>query len=334
MLYGGSERKCFIHVGTHKTGTTSIQHLLSRNSSALQERGYFYPQAGRLESSSGHHNLAWEISGDHRFRDNYGSIDDLIKEVKSRSDHIILSSEDFGWSLYNKSNFSDFILLLQSSGFLVTFILYVRNQIDYLPRAYLTSLDCGGNLSWREWTFLNVDYCDLLRRFRESANVDIIVRSYDQARTSICRDFLSIFNLTLRDLHVEDEVWENVSRPLRDYLRIFLQNRMSRNLDENEETTINRLVSPEAKKIRLSPALRVDLFHRFRDTNRNLFIQYGIPEPKMDNTPGVQDSPETPYVDELFSEAIESHLLKPQRQTAARQDGFGTLHSNSHGENT
>lgn len=81
MLYGGSERKCFIHIGTHKTGTTSIQHLLIRNSSALRERGYCYPQAGRLELSPGHHNLAWEISSDHRFRDNYGSIGDVIKEV-------------------------------------------------------------------------------------------------------------------------------------------------------------------------------------------------------------------------------------------------------------
>ena len=276
-------RKCFIHVGTHETGTTSIQHLLSRNSSALQERGYFYPQAGRLESSSGHHNPAWEISGDHRFRDNYGTIEDLIKEVRSRSDHIILSSEDFGWSIYNKSGFSDFILLLQSSGFLVTFILYVRNQIDYLPRAYLTTVDCGGKVSWREWTYLNVDYCDLLRRFRENANVEIIVRSYDQARTWICRDFLSILNLTLRDLQVEDEVWENVSRPLREYLLIFLQNRLGRRLLESEETAVNTLVPAEARKIRLSPAVRVDLFHRFRDTNRNRFIQYGIPEPEMDN---------------------------------------------------
>lgn len=305
-------RKCFIHVGTHKTGTTSIQHLLSRNSNALQKRGYYYPRAGRLELSPGHHNLAWEISGDPRFQDDYGSLDDLIREVNDKSDHIILSSEEFGWSLYDKSRFSDFILLLQASGFLVTVILYLRNQMDYLPRAYLTTLECGGSKSWREWTFFNVDYCDLLRRILENANVDVIVRSYDQARTSICRDFLSIFNLTLRDLHVNDEVWENVSRSLREYLLIFLQNRMGRKLFEDEETAVNKLVSPEAKKIALSPALRVELFHRFSDTNRNLFIQYGIPEPKMDNTSGVQYSPYTPYIDTLFSENTESQLLKPE----------------------
>lgn len=308
-------RNCFIHIGTHKTGTTSIQHLLSRNSSALEERGYFYPQAGRLDWLPGHHNLAWEISGDLRYRSDYGSIDDLIREVKNKSEHIILSSEDFGWSLYNGSNgskFSDFILLLQSSGFLVTVILYVRNQIDYLPRAYLTALECGVKLSWREWEYFNVDYCDLLRRVHENANVDVIVRSYDQARASICRDFLSIFNLTLRDLHLDDEVWENASRSLREYLLIFLQNRMGRRLLESEETAVNTLVSAEARKIRLSPALRADLYHRFRDANRNLFIQYGIPEPEMENGTGVHDSSDTPYVDELFSENIEAYLLKSE----------------------
>lgn len=326
-------RRCFIHIGTHKTGTTSIQRLLSRNSSALQERGYFYPRAGRLKLVSGHHNLAWEMSGDERFRDKYGTIDDLIREVKIRPEHIILSSEDFGFSLDNKSNFSAFISLLQSSSFLVTVIMYVRNQIDYLPRLYLTMVDCGGKVSWGEW-ISDFDYCALLRRVCESANVDIVVRSYDQARTSICRDFLSIFNLRLRDLHVDDELLENQSLSIREYLVIFLQNRLGRKLFRYEVTAVSRLVSPGARKIRLSPALRVGLFHRYRDTNRNLFIQYGIPEPKMESKSRVRDCPGTLYVDELFTEDTESRVLRSRRQTVARQEGFGRLYSNSHGETT
>lgn len=329
-------RKCFIHIGTHKTGTTAIQHLLTRNTSALQEKGYFYPQAGRLELLPGHHNVAWEISGDHRFQNHYGTIDDLMREVKHRSENIILSSEDFECSLYNKSKFSDFISLLQSCGFLVTVILYVRNQIDYLPRLYLTLMYSGLDLSfknvleptletgefrWREWIF-NFDYCDLLGRVGEHANVNVIVRSYEQARTSMCRDFLSIFNLTLRDLHVEDEVFEHVSSPLREYLLVFLHNRMGRSPLENEEKAVNSLVPPGAKKIDLSPVVKLDLFRKFRDTNRRLFLQYGIPEPKMENTYGGQDYPDTPYIDRLFTENIEADLLETERQMVARQEGF------------
>jgi len=68
--------------------------------------------------------------------------------VKERSDDVILSSEDFECSLYNTSSFSDFISALQSSGFEVTLILYVRNQVDYLPRIYLTLLHFGLNLNF------------------------------------------------------------------------------------------------------------------------------------------------------------------------------------------
>jgi hypothetical protein len=323
--HGANMRRCFIHIGTHKTGTTAIQKVLSRNSSALEKRGYLYPQSGRLELHSGHHNLAWEISGDHRFQDAYGTIDDLSREVKDRSEDIILSSEDFECSLDNSSKFSDFVSLLRSSGFLITVILYVRNQIDYLPRIYLTLLHFGLNLTfdcilrstldkgefrWREWVF-NFDYCDVLTRIGEIANVNVVVRSYERARTSVCSDFLSIFNLTLRDLHVDEEVFENVSLPLRDYLQMFLLHRMGRRLLENEEKAVNGLVPPGAKKIDLSPVVKLDLYRKFRDTNWNLFLQCGIPEPKIENISGAQNFPETPYIDQLFSENIEHCLTKP-----------------------
>ncbi len=317
-------RRCFVHIGTHKTATTSIQHLLDRNSSALLQRGYFYPQAGRPEGLPGQHNLAWEISGDHRFQDAYGTIGDLSREVKDRCEDIILSSEDFGCSLYNRSGFLEFVSVLQSSGFLVTLILYVRNQVDYLPRIYLTLLHFGfkqtfdcilastldkGEFRWREWIF-NFDYCDLLRWVDENANVNVIVRSYEHSRTSVCSDFLSIFKLTLRDLHRDDEVFEHVSLPLRDYLLMFLQNRMGRRLLENEEKAVFRLVPPGAKKINLSPLVKLDLFRRFSDANHRLFIQYGIPEPKIENSDGAPNFPESQYVDDLFSEKIENCIAE------------------------
>ena len=338
-------RRCFLHIGTHKTGTTSIQHLLSRSSSALAEKGYFYPQSGRLEELPGHHNLAWEISGDPRFRKNAGTSDDLLREVKDKSAHIILSSEDFGASLDHEARFSAFLSSVELSGFSVTIIVYLRNQVDFLPRVYLTHLHAGWDLTWRESlmkidhsklldgvrendrlpqayrillhsgsaltrrrSILDADYCDFLRRARENANVELIVRSYDQARTSICGDFLSIFNLGLSDLHVDGEVWLNASLPLREYLLLFLRNRMGRELLENEKTAVNALVPAEAKEIALSPAERVHLFQKFRHDNRTLSVQYGIPEPEIGDISEVKDSPDAPYIDRLFSENMVSRL--------------------------
>jgi hypothetical protein len=89
-------RQCFIHVGTHKTGTTSLQRALSRHQETLRSRRYLYPRTSRPpQAPDGHHNVALEISGDRRFRSEYGTLEDLIAEIQgARDHHILLSSED------------------------------------------------------------------------------------------------------------------------------------------------------------------------------------------------------------------------------------------------
>lgn len=45
--------KCFLHIGTEKTATTTIQSFLSLNRKRLREYGYFYPESiGFLNHSS------------------------------------------------------------------------------------------------------------------------------------------------------------------------------------------------------------------------------------------------------------------------------------------
>src|SRR5438309_11963248 len=36
---------CFLHIGTEKTGTTSIQNFLAQNRDHLREKGILYPRA-------------------------------------------------------------------------------------------------------------------------------------------------------------------------------------------------------------------------------------------------------------------------------------------------
>src|SRR5215831_15350027 len=89
-------RTCHVHIGTHKTGTTSLQLAMSENAPALLRHGYLYAATGRpAEVPTGHHNLAWEITADRRFRPAYGTLEDLIREVRHHSGDVILSSEGF-----------------------------------------------------------------------------------------------------------------------------------------------------------------------------------------------------------------------------------------------
>ena len=39
-------KTAYIHIGTHKTGSTSIQDFLFKNRTKLRDRGFLYPLSG------------------------------------------------------------------------------------------------------------------------------------------------------------------------------------------------------------------------------------------------------------------------------------------------
>src|ERR1700728_1789519 len=204
-------RQCFLHVGTHKTATTSLQHFLSTSPQELAERGWFYPRTGRpAEASTGHHNLAWEISGDRRFRPENGGREALIGEIAETDRNIIISSEDFECSEHHSVRFEEFIAAIRKLGLRVNLVVYLRNQIDYAESLYCTMVEFGfnkpffafadeimeaGTLQWREWIF-PFRYHDFIAQLASFTDVEVIVRSYDWPRMgSPILDFLSIVGL-------------------------------------------------------------------------------------------------------------------------------------------
>src|SRR5437764_216315 len=55
------KRLCYIHVGPHKTGTTSIQWFLQENRAQFLEHGYFVPKSETKRGA--HHALAEKLCG-------------------------------------------------------------------------------------------------------------------------------------------------------------------------------------------------------------------------------------------------------------------------------
>ncbi|HJY52915.1 MAG TPA: hypothetical protein VKD89_02735, partial [Candidatus Udaeobacter sp.] len=54
-------RVCHIHVGPHKTGTTSIQWFLQENRAELLTHGYFVPESETRRGA--HHALVEKLAG-------------------------------------------------------------------------------------------------------------------------------------------------------------------------------------------------------------------------------------------------------------------------------
>ena len=55
------KRVCYVHVGPHKTGTTSIQWFLQENRAELLKLGYFVPESDTKRGA--HHALAERLAG-------------------------------------------------------------------------------------------------------------------------------------------------------------------------------------------------------------------------------------------------------------------------------
>jgi hypothetical protein len=137
---------CFLHVGTHKTGTTSIQAFLRDNEARFARRGVLVPRAGRGEDRAGHHNLSQELLGASGFVEERGGLAALVAELaRSDASRAVISSEDF--SLLSRSHQALVTLrdAIGAAGFAPTIIIYFRPQVSYCVSIYAEIVK-NGNL--------------------------------------------------------------------------------------------------------------------------------------------------------------------------------------------
>lgn len=92
----GRKPRLLLHVGTHKTGTTSIQKVLHDHRPYDRERGLFYPVPPRalIPSSHPHHDLAHCLAGDRpEERARAAIFRSYVRKAAHPLDRIVISSE-------------------------------------------------------------------------------------------------------------------------------------------------------------------------------------------------------------------------------------------------
>jgi hypothetical protein len=285
-------RTCFVHIGTHRTGTTSIQRILSRHAPDLRRHNYLYARTGRpSDAPNGHHNLAWEISGDRRFRAEYGTAADLFNEIGNWPYDVILSSEDFESSAYNGHGFDTFLRALRANEFTVRVIVYFRNQVDYAQslyqilllfdfpgsfREFLREVLDEGHCRWWDWTF-PFCYRSLVTRLEALDFVTIDARSYDRAPGGSVRDFFSVLGLDTTALGIDSSVRDNGRPAPVDCVLRFCQNAKGAPLDSLEQRIIEGLYqSMGAVPLGIRESSRRRIADRFRESNQYLRDRYGV----------------------------------------------------------
>ncbi|EAQ03092.1 hypothetical protein OB2597_13148 [Pseudooceanicola batsensis HTCC2597] len=127
-----------LHIGTHKTGTTSAQDTFHANRATLAEHGVVYPDLGR---HTGHHGLltdwialpqAYRLPGGAR-----AALEKLAADWRGTDRTLLLSSEEFSRA-GGRGGRVDFNELRRIfSGYELTLICVLRDQKSFLQSVYL-----------------------------------------------------------------------------------------------------------------------------------------------------------------------------------------------------
>jgi hypothetical protein len=150
--------RCTLHIGTEKTGTTSIQRALAAARIELRQNGFLFPKG--LGAPDGHRKLATYSLDDGRFDDGRRKYKlftneavhqhraDVRKELEDLSTrhagkHLILSSEHCHSRIIRGQEVARLADLLHQFCVSVDIVVYIRPQHELAVSLYSTALRVG-----------------------------------------------------------------------------------------------------------------------------------------------------------------------------------------------
>ena len=206
----------YVHIGPHKTGTTSIQHALLVNQDILKKRGVLCPQTGRpWHNSAATHNLAWQLRNPNgvRFKKNDGTWDELLEEIRTtrRIDKVLLSSEDF--CLLRLEQFQAMGEHLRDYD--TKIILYLRRQdqaLQSLWAEFVRNNNTPGDIEcfydWLEnnnYSYPSFDYLSIVNKLETVfSRENVILRIFDPSdfKENLFFDFLDLCGIKYKGCQI------------------------------------------------------------------------------------------------------------------------------------
>lgn len=214
----------YIHIGTEKTGTTSLQNFFQLNREVLAENGIWYPKCVGIEK---HFSLsiycrAESIMDDLNARTDLNSIGSirkfknelpgkLLEEMSSlhySPRKLILSSEHLSSRLFNRHELEKLKELVSLFSAKPKIVIYLRRQDEFLISSYSTYIKSGGT---EEFTIPEIDQ-ELAKRYDYLKMLDlwsdvfekenIVVRIYDKKelkKEDIIVDFLDQIQVDFKE---------------------------------------------------------------------------------------------------------------------------------------
>ena len=179
-----------LHIGLHKTGTTSLQAFFARNKKNLKQFSIVYPRTGRNEANK-HKWLARSL----RSKDELSCLLGALHEEGSGFEHVLVSCEEFCHAFLDADVLEQFCRLARER-FHGRVIIYLRRQDQLKESLYGESVRgefCGSILDESHYEYDHLKRLNLLRT--QIPKQDLIVRRY--VASGVEQDFVSIYGLVL-----------------------------------------------------------------------------------------------------------------------------------------
>ena len=148
-------RVCYIHIGPHKTGTTSIQAFLKENRSTLLKQGYFVPETRNVHG--GHHLLARQLCGlavPQHHQETAARFATAIRDITCEA--VVISSESLDSLLLERNCARNFFSRMEEHNLEPKIVFFPRNQSQLLNSRY-TQVVKGFERSESFETFVQAD---------------------------------------------------------------------------------------------------------------------------------------------------------------------------------
>ena len=338
--------KLVLHIGTHKTATTTIQKVLSKNRQSLIARGLWYPAYSEvlpgIRDHYAHLDVAKGLMSESKkltpeaVEQFFKSLHDQVRRMP-RVETVLLSSEPFyrgrmpGRSPYWESREVYISTLRQIIPFdEVEVALVLRRQDDYLESLYNEHIKTT-RYSKDIWSFLS----DYRSRFEYRQQIELWVKYFPVLKVCTFEELVDTGNVTkafLRaiggpeDLVLEEAVEEsNVSLPidLIEFKRLLNGSSLDRNelaelVSILEAVAVARGNDNSVRRSRLSADDRRKLLAEFSEDNDWINETYFARRSESLFSSGIKEMPLLTPLDmksfaDITAEVMSSQLLLPKK---------------------
>jgi hypothetical protein len=154
--------KCFLHIGTEKTASTTIQAFFRANTTKLLEKGFIYTMSAGLGNNQALSVAAYDLARRDEYtrfcqidsvekmasfqKDTIANLKKEIQDAAKTADKVIFSSEHLQSRLTSHSELLRLKSILLELGMSeVSIIVYLRRPADIANSLYSTALKCGAH---------------------------------------------------------------------------------------------------------------------------------------------------------------------------------------------